>query len=51
MTHYSLAFPCHFCGAEPSDLCRHTMLPAKPVTDIHRTRILFADEELFPDAS
>lgn len=48
--HYALAVPCPYCGVEPSDLCRHTMLPGNPPTEIHQTRIDFAETELF-DAS
>lgn len=47
MPHFAYAVPCHFCGAEPSDLCRHTMLPGNPPTDVHSVRVKFAEEELF----
>jgi hypothetical protein len=47
MPHFAYAVPCHFCGAEPSDLCRHTMLPDNPPTDVHSVRVEFAESELF----
>lgn len=35
---------CPYCGAQPGDPCRHTMLDGQPVTDTHRMRILQAQE-------
>jgi hypothetical protein len=45
MPHPAMSFPCPYCGAEPHQECRHTMLDGQPVTDMHQLRIRFAQEE------
>jgi hypothetical protein len=45
MPHPAMSFPCPYCGAEPHQQCRHTMLDGQPVTDMHQLRIRFAEEE------